>query len=65
LAISCCAPAYYSTQHWFLLVASVCLLGTLFFLLFHTCLDVFLKGTTINWVQTVSSNLSQESFQCH
>jgi hypothetical protein len=50
-AISCCAPAHLLTQHWFLLVASVCLIGTVFFALYHVCLDGLLEDTGVDWPQ--------------
>lgn len=39
LCLMCGAPAYNDTQHWFLLVVTVALLGTIFFCLYHLCLS--------------------------
>eukprot|EP00094_Tigriopus_californicus_P001840 TCALIF_01776-PA protein Name:"Similar to Cmtm4 CKLF-like MARVEL transmembrane domain-containing protein 4 (Mus musculus)" AED:0.70 eAED:0.74 QI:0/0/0/0.37/1/1/8/0/373 len=52
LCMCCCAPSYTSTQTWFLVVVVFCFLGTIFFSLFYLCLDVYLKGVNINWLQT-------------
>ena len=52
--MACCGPAYFSTQHWFLLVVVLGFLGTLFFSLYYLCLDVYLKGFNINWLQSVT-----------
>eukprot|EP00096_Caligus_rogercresseyi_P016858 TRINITY_DN993_c0_g1_i1.p1 TRINITY_DN993_c0_g1~~TRINITY_DN993_c0_g1_i1.p1 ORF type:complete len:159 (+),score=18.20 TRINITY_DN993_c0_g1_i1:162-638(+) len=52
LALICCAPGYHSTQHWFLLVASVAFLGTLFFTAFYLFLDTHLKNYNVNWLQS-------------
>ena len=54
LCMMCAAPAFHSTQHWFLLVVALCFLGTGFFALYYMCLDNYLKNSTINWLQTVS-----------
>lgn len=51
----CAAPAFFSTQHWFLLVVVFCFIFTIFFSLYYLCLDVFLKKANISWIQTVSS----------
>jgi hypothetical protein len=50
----CAAPAYHSTQHWFLLVVVCGFIGSLFFSLYHLCLDVYLKNVNIGWLPTVS-----------
>jgi len=52
LCMMCAAPAFHSTQHWFLLVVALCFLGTGFFTLYYMCLDNYLKNSTINWLQT-------------
>ncbi|CAB4061781.1 unnamed protein product [Lepeophtheirus salmonis] len=51
LALACCAPGFHSTQHWFLLVASIAFLGTLFFTAFYLFLDVNLRNYNVNWLQ--------------
>jgi len=51
LCMACCAPAYFSTQHWFLLVVSLCFLGTIFLCFHHLCLDTYLKASNINWTK--------------
>jgi len=48
--LMCGAPAYYDTQHWFLLVVVVCLLGTLFFSLYYLCLAEPLNKLHVNWL---------------
>ncbi len=48
----CAAPAYFATQHWFLLVVVTCFIGTIFFSLFYLCLEVYLRKSTVNWIQT-------------
>ena len=50
----CAAPAYHSTQHWFLLVVTLAFLGTIFFSLYHLCLDTYLKTVNVGWLPTVS-----------
>jgi len=52
LCMMCAAPAYHSTQHWFLLVVSVAFLGTIFFSFYHLCLDTYLKAVNIGWLPT-------------
>lgn len=52
LCIMCAAPAYHSTQHWFLLVVTLAFLGTIFFSLYHLCLDTYLKTVNIGWLPT-------------
>ena len=55
LCMMCAAPAFHSTQHWFLLVVALCFAGTGFFTLYYMCLDTYLKNSAVNWLQTVSS----------
>lgn len=52
LCMMCAAPAYNSTQHWFLLVVVCGFLGTLFFSLYHLCLDTYLKNVNVGWLPT-------------
>ena len=54
LCMACCAPAFYSTQHWFLLVVTLCFLGTTFLCFYHLFLDTYLKGANVNWTKLVS-----------
>jgi hypothetical protein len=49
LCMMCCAPAYYDTQHWFLLVVAIAFLGTIFFSLYYLCLAEPLNKFTVNW----------------
>jgi len=51
LCMACCAPAFYSTQHWFLLVVTLCFLGTTFLCFYHLFLDTYLKGANVNWTK--------------
>ena len=61
LCMACCAPAFYSTQHWFLLVVTLCFLGTTFLCFYHLFLDTYLKGANVNWTKLVSvSTMSSE-----
>ena len=53
LCMACCGPAYWSTQHWFLLVVVLAFLGSVFYSLYYLCLDVYLKGFNVNWLQSV------------
>eukprot|EP00092_Neocalanus_flemingeri_P009678 GFUD01010421.1.p2 GENE.GFUD01010421.1~~GFUD01010421.1.p2 ORF type:complete len:159 (-),score=40.07 GFUD01010421.1:438-914(-) len=46
----CGAPAYKDTQHWFLFVVVVCLLGTVFFSLYYLCLAEPLNKLQVNWL---------------
>merc|ERR1712025_1074114 len=46
----CGAPAFNGTQHWFLLVVSVALIGTIFFSLYHLCLAEPLNKLGVNWL---------------
>jgi len=39
LCLMCAAPAFNDTQHYFLLVITVFLIGTIFFSLYHLCLS--------------------------
>ena len=55
LCMMCAAPAYHSTQHWFLLVVTLAFLGTIFFSLYHLCLDTYLKTVNVGWLPTVST----------
>jgi len=50
LCMMCAAPAYYDTQHWFLLVVVVAFLGTIFFSLYYLCLAEPLNKLAVNWV---------------
>jgi len=50
LCMMCCAPAWYTTQHWFLLVVVVAFLGTTFFSLYYLCLAEPLNKLTVNWM---------------
>lgn len=52
LCMMCAAPAYHSTQHWFLLVVTLAFLGTIFFSLYHLCLDTYLKTVNVGWLPT-------------
>lgn len=52
LCMACCGPAYWSTQHWFLLVVVLAFLGSVFYSLYYLCLDVYLKGFNVNWLQS-------------
>jgi len=51
LCMACCAPAYESTQHWFLLVVSLCFIGTVFLAFYHLFLDTYLKSFNVNWTK--------------
>jgi len=46
----CGAPAWEDTQHWFILVVVVSLLGTLFFSLYYLCLQEPLNKLAVNWL---------------
>ena len=54
LCMMCAAPAFNSTQHWFLLVVVCAFLGTIFFSLYHLCLDTYLKNVNVGWLPSVS-----------
>lgn len=56
LCMACSAPAYYATQHWFLLVVVCAFIGSWFFLFYHFVLDTFMKSSAINWLQTVMND---------
>ena len=62
LCMMCAAPAYNSTQHWFLLVVVCGFLGSLFFSLYHLCLDVYLKNVNVGWLPAVSFRLTYPCF---
>ena len=49
----CAAPAYWATQHWFLLVVVCGFIGTLYFLLHHLSLDAYVKNLALNFTQVV------------
>jgi len=49
LCMMCAAPAFYATQHWFLLVVVVAFLGSSFFSLYYLCLAEALNKFTVNW----------------
>lgn len=51
LCMMCAAPAFYSTQHWFLLVVVLGFIGTLYFILQHIALDAYTKGLAVNFLQ--------------
>ena len=53
--MACAAPAYSSTGHWFLLVVVVGFIGSIFFSLYHLCLDGYLKNLNVGWLPTVST----------
>jgi hypothetical protein len=46
----CGAPAYWDTQHWFLLVVVLSFLGTIFFSLYYLCLAEPLNKLQVNWL---------------
>jgi len=48
--IVCSAPAHYDSQHWFLTVVVISLLGTIFFSLYYLCLAEPLNKLQINWL---------------
>ena len=52
--IVCSAPAYEDSQHWFLAVVVVSLLGSLFFSLYYLCLAEPLNKLQLNWLMVVS-----------
>lgn len=51
LCMMCAAPAFFSTQHWFLLVVVLAFIGTLYFIIHNLCLDAYLKGLAVNMTQ--------------
>jgi len=51
LCMACCAPAFTSTQHWFLLVVALCFVGTVFLSFYHLFLDTYLKAFSVNWTK--------------
>ena len=50
----CGAPGYEGPQHWFLLVAALSFLGTIFFSLYYLCLAEPLNKLGVNWLMGVS-----------
>ena len=52
--IVCSAPAHHDSQHWFLAVVVISLLGTIFFSLYYLCLAEPLNKLQINWLMVVS-----------
>jgi len=50
LCMMCAAPAYYTTQHWFLLVVTVAFIGSILFSLYYLCLAEPLNKLNVNWV---------------
>ena len=50
----CGAPGYEGPQHWFLLVAALAFLGTIFFSLYYLCLAEPLNKLGVNWLMGVS-----------
>jgi len=46
----CGAPGYEGPQHWFLLVAALAFLGTIFFSLYYLCLAEPLNKLGVNWL---------------
>jgi len=46
----CSAPAFLGTQHYFILVVVVFLLGTIFFSLYYLCLAEPLNKLQVNWL---------------
>ena len=51
----CAAPAFHSTQHWFLLVVVLGFIGTLYFTLHNLAIDTYVKNLAVNFTQVVSS----------
>ena len=51
----CAAPAFHSTQHWFLLVVVLGFIGTLYFTLHNLAIDTYVKNLALNFTQVVSS----------
>jgi len=54
LCMMCAAPAFHSTQHWFLLVVVLGFIGTIYFTLHNLSLDAYLKNLALNFTQVVS-----------
>ena len=50
----CAAPAFHSTQHWFLLVVVLGFIGTLYFTLHNLAIDTYVKNLAVNFTQVVS-----------
>ena len=53
LCMMCAAPAFHSTQHWFLLVVVLGFIGTLYFTLHNLSLDAYVKNLAVNFTQVV------------
>lgn len=51
LCMMCAAPAFFSTQHWFLLVVVLGFIGTLYFILHNLAIDAYCKGLAVNMTQ--------------
>jgi hypothetical protein len=51
LCMMCSAPAYWSTQHWFLLVVVLGFLGTLYFTIHNLALEAYVKNAPVNFTQ--------------
>jgi hypothetical protein len=47
----CAAPAYWSTQHWFLLVVVLAFIGTLYFTIHNLSIEAYVKGLAVNFLQ--------------
>ena len=50
----CAAPAFHSTQHWFLLVVVLGFIGTIYFTLHNLSIDAYVKNLAVNFTQIVS-----------
>ena len=61
----CAAPAYWSTQHWFLLVVVLGFIGTLYFTLHNLSIDAYVKGLAVNFTQVVTYNYINIFFICY
>ena len=55
----CAAPAFHSTQHWFLLVVVLGFIGTIYFTLHNLSIDAYVKNLAVNFTQIVSLLLLQ------
>jgi len=51
LCMMCAAPAFHSTQHWFLLVVVLGFIGTLYFTLHNLAIDTYVKNLAVNFTQ--------------
>ena len=49
----CAAPAFHSTQHWFLLVVVLGFIGTLYFTIHNLSIDAYVKNLAVNFTQVV------------